>query len=427
MSHSLLPADIKPNQALAVGLSVAVLGSTVSIISSLFSFVWQKIKARFIVTLEVNSRDPSYAWLYEWLNVQPYTTKTRRLTVETTYYQHGEGDNRPKILFIPALGSHLLTYKTRWVWMTRTQVESVTDPAAIGGVLENITLTTFGKDISFVKSIIYDAMTMALKKEKGKTTVFANGGGSWAKTAQKDIRPMVSVVLDEGIKSLLLDDICTFLKDQEWYKKTGIPYRRGYLLYGPPGTGKTSFISALAGELDLSICQVSLSNREIDNDELNKLLNNTPHSRCIILIEDVDCVHCEGKSKITLTGLLNTFDGVSSQEGRLVFMTTNHIEKLDAALIRPGRVDMKVHFGLASKYQAEQLFLNFFPGKIELAKEFATLIPNKQLSMAQLQGYLQLHRTDPHNLISELQKKKQPDDWKLEPGLPEIEGGSQVF
>lgn len=52
----------------------------------------------------------------------------------------------------------------------------------------------------------------------------------------------------------------------------GIPYRRGYLLYGPPGCGKSSFITALAGEIEFSICLLNLSERGLTDDRLNHLL-----------------------------------------------------------------------------------------------------------------------------------------------------------
>lgn len=65
-----------------------------------------------------------------------------------------------------------------------------------------------------------------------------------------------------------------FLASKEWYKETGVPYRRGYLLYGPPGTGKTSTILALASKLSLNLCSVNLSGNRLDDDDLNKLLES---------------------------------------------------------------------------------------------------------------------------------------------------------
>lgn len=67
----------------------------------------------------------------------------------------------------------------------------------------------------------------------------------------------------------------------------GIPYRRGYLLHGPPGCGKSSFITALAGELERGICVLNLSERGLTDDRLNHLLAVAPQ-QTIILLEDID-------------------------------------------------------------------------------------------------------------------------------------------
>ena len=75
----------------------------------------------------------------------------------------------------------------------------------------------------------------------------------------------------------------------DWYRARGIPYRRGYLLHGPPGCGKTSYITALAGELQYSICVLNLSDRSMSDDRLAHRLADAPENS-IILLEDVDAV-----------------------------------------------------------------------------------------------------------------------------------------
>ncbi len=79
-------------------------------------------------------------------------------------------------------------------------------------------------------------------------------------------------------------------------------------------------------------------------------------------------------------------------EERLVFMTTNHLEALDPALIRPGRVDALFHVGAATRHQTTQLFLRFFEGRDDLAAAFAEQAAGHQLSMAALQGFFMMHR-----------------------------------
>ena len=93
---------------------------------------------------------------------------------------------------------------------------------------------------------------------------------------------------------------------------------------------------------------MNLSGNELDDDGLNRALNDAPQNS-IILMEDIDGIFVEresvlrdkgeGERSVSFSGLINALDGVRSQEGRILFMTTNHREKLDPALMRPGRVD----------------------------------------------------------------------------------------
>jgi len=152
---------------------------------------------------------------------------------------------------------------------------------------------------------------------------------------------------------------------------------------------------------------VSLNDKDLTDDSLNALLNTAP-PRSILLLEDVDAAFTirEGgsHSHITFSGLLNALDGVAAQEGKLVFMTTNHFEKLDPALVRPGRVDLRLEFGLAKKYQVEQLFKRFYSSASnDLVAEFVGSVPNDTVTMAELQGYLLQHKTSPKEAIENME------------------------
>lgn len=131
----------------------------------------------------------------------------------------------------------------------------------------------------------------------------------------------------------------------------------------------------------------------------------------IILLEDVDAAFVsredttaqksayEGLNRVTFSGLLNCLDGVASTEARIVFMTTNYLERLDPALIRPGRVDMKEFVGYCDQDQIELMFLRFYKGEEapEHAKTFArkVLEHKKVVSPAQIQGYFMFHKHSP--------------------------------
>jgi chaperone BCS1 len=103
-----------------------------------------------------------------------------------------------------------------------------------------------------------------------KIDLYANEGlsGDWRFVTSRPQRPLQSIVLDAGVKELLISDARDFLRSKAWYSSRGIPFRRGYLLYGAPGSGKTSIIHSLAGELGLDIYIVSLSKVGLDDSTL---------------------------------------------------------------------------------------------------------------------------------------------------------------
>lgn len=197
----------------------------------------------------------------------------------------------------------------------------------------------------------------------------------------------------------------------------GIPYRRGYLLYGPPGTGKSSFIMALAGALDYNICIINLSENIMTDDRLQYLFSVVPE-QSLILLEDIDAAFISRSQiptspgggnggvlnqRVTFSGLLNAIDGVASSEGRVIFMTTNHIERLDSALLRPGRIDMQQFLGNVSEFQARKMFLQFFPNQEELVDKFLKQISSKrhQISPAMIQGHFIQHKNSPTDAINQ--------------------------
>jgi chaperone BCS1 len=129
------------------------------------------------------------------------------------------------------------------------------------------------------------------------------------------------------------------------------------------------------------------------------------------------------RNTVTLSGLLNAIDGNASQEGRLLIMTSNDPESLDAALIRPGRVDKKVYFGNMSKSASKSIYMRlvgrsalahdaaFTMAEIEqYATEFADKIPENTFTPAQVQNFLQDCRADPLKALREV------DAWVAENG-----------
>jgi chaperone BCS1 len=234
---------------------------------------------------------------------------------------------------------------------------------------EIVQLTTLWAHRHIFEEVFAEAHRLAAQANEGKTIVYSARGMEWSPLGDpRKKRPLGSVILDEGVKEGVVADVRDFMTRQQWYVDRGIPYRRGYLLYGPPGSGKSSFIQSLAGELDFSVAMVNLSEMGMTDDKLAYLLTKLP-KRSILLLEDADAAFINRRQRdadgysgatVTFSGLLNALDGLAAGEERIAFLTTNHIDRLDPALIRPGRVDLTVRIGEASKYQAAQMWDRFY-------------------------------------------------------------------
>jgi chaperone BCS1 len=301
---------------------------------------------------------------------------------------------------------------------------------------EEVSISCFGRSPKVLRELLSECHSQYLKLIQDKTSVFEHRDGDWKRSIVRDIRPISTVILGKKVKGELLKDIREFLDPgaRRWYSNRGIPYRRGYLLYGPPGTGKSSLSLSIAGYFDLDIYILSLSG--IDEGDLITLFAELPR-HCIILLEDIDAasptrsqdteIKGSGQSvtgsppqkdkatqgMVSLSALLNVIDGVASQEGRVLIMTTNYIERLDKALIRPGRVDKKVEFRLADEEMITQLFCIVFkhsegdvdhPRKLQsnaleedktverLAREFTAKVPKLEFSPAEILSFLLEHK-----------------------------------
>ncbi|KAF7092315.1 hypothetical protein CFC21_094812 [Triticum aestivum] len=192
------------------------------------------------------------------------------------------------------------------------------------------------------------------------------------------------LAMDPAKKDEIKDDLNAFKMGKDYYAKVGKAWKRGYLLFGPPGTGKSMMIAAMANFMDYDIYDMELTAVK-NNTELRKLFIETK-GKSIIVLEDIDCsVDLTGKrtdkkkarkksgdqsdmatmrqkedekkddedSKLTLSGVLNFIDGLWSAcgEERIIIFTTNYKDKLDEALIRPGRMDMHIEMSYC-RYEA---------------------------------------------------------------------------
>ncbi|CAM0905581.1 unnamed protein product [Alopecurus aequalis] len=207
----------------------------------------------------------------------------------------------------------------------------------------------------------------AIMASRRRQKLFTNTGDrhsySWSSVSFEHPSTFDTLAMDPAKKRAIIDDLDAFRNGKEYYARVGKAWKRGYLLYGPPGTGKTTMIAAMANYLDYDVYDIELTS-VTTNIELRRLFIQTK-GQSIIVVEDIDCsADLTGKrdkkkppgpgvadehpeiaaSKVTLSGLLNAIDGLWSACGgeRIIIFTANHVEKLDPALIRRGRMDKHI-------------------------------------------------------------------------------------
>lgn len=373
---SFLPLDALFNNPLfAGGIGLAGLGAVAAVARRSAIKGASLIKRRLLVDLEISKQDASYPWILAWLSlprppggyITSQLTRIHQLSMKTTSRTEGSKAGHTHFFLQPGYGRHIIRHKNAYISINREK--QTTANLNTGEPHETVTLTTLYAQRQVFEDIFAEAHDLARSAQEGKTLMYTSQGFEWAQFGDaRKKRPLQSVILDKGIKEHIVGDVKDFLQRQQWYVDRGIPYRRGYLLYGPPGSGKSSFIQALAGELDFGVSIVNLSERGVTDDKLAHLLTKLP-PRTILLLEDADAAFTNrrkvdadgyGGATVTFSGLLNALDGVAAGEERIAFLTTNHIDRLDEALIRPGRVDVTVRIGEATRYQAAEMWNRFY-------------------------------------------------------------------
>ncbi|KAK4324606.1 hypothetical protein Pmani_004752 [Petrolisthes manimaculis] len=407
-----LVSSLSDNPYFSAGFGLFGVGAGAAVLRKSYMLGLIMFRRHYMTTLEVPCRDKSYQWLLHWITVRG-ARKTQHLSVETKFQEIETGKITTRHDFIPSVGEHFFWYKRTWIRVERTRSQQTLD-VHMGIPFETVKLTTLGKNKDLFFHILEEARDLAVKQNEGKTIMYTAYGAEWRPFGNpRRPRPLPSVVLDVGVSEKIVMDVKDFMENPEWYSSRGIPYRRGYLLHGPPGCGKSSFITALAGHLQLGICVLNLSERGLTDDRLNHLLALAPENT-IILLEDVDSAFASreeipevkaayaGLNRLTFSGLLNCLDGVASTEARMVFMTTNYPERLDPALIRPGRVDLKEYIGYCTTHQLSTMFMRFYPeAPPSLATAFTQAIGSLgvPVSAATVQGHFMVYKADPGGAI----------------------------
>lgn len=374
---------IKGNALLAPLISMYGIGIATYLFRKIPSRIFYSIKSQFITTISIANYNISYDLFMKVLLGESKLRTIRSLRVSNGKW--GDSNLTTTIGF----GYHFIIYKKRLLFLSITEKDSKSYEEKV-----TLQITKFGRDHSFFNELISTVKKLD-GKDPDEIKVFNYNPYVWEFISSIPKRSMDSIFIPSESKRKLLNALDRFTSNEKFYKDKGIPYQLGILLEGPPGTGKTSLVKAIASYLNANIASMSPSYLF----ELPKSLSSFNESS-IMVIEDIDTsnitrersvIKIKSASEInkdestdfsfsSLSDVLNSIDGILSIHGRVLIMTTNHLEKLDPALFRPGRVDVLIHVGYVTQETFNEFILSFFNKKVE--REFI----GKEVTISKLQG-----------------------------------------
>jgi chaperone BCS1 len=360
---------VKAKARVTDAIEYAVIGKAVS---DMTLAGWRAWRERTAYTIRVDSGEAIYPLVQAWVLSSAAPAQQRSLSFRTTRPRDVEPSHRAPRR-VPALqhdGARPLRFRHHGhMVVARAGTEAALDLGDLGGskLVTDRWLTLTMRTVAARDAVLAHLAHLVETEAHRPPCLYVNTrwGDNWRPTGPLAPRPLPSVALADGMLNRLIGDARTFLDSEVDYATWGLPYHRGYLLAGPPGTGKTSTIAAVCGELGLDVYYLTLSDVQ-GNSALANALSGVPPRSCLV-IEDIDCVKAatdrdiDTDRYVTTAGLLNALDGFITPHGLVTVMTTNRPDTLDPALVRPGRVDMRLDLGLLDADQVKALIGYFAP------------------------------------------------------------------
>lgn len=344
---------------LITAMSTAILAIFKQVPIKIFNQIKCFIKSRTMYTIQLQSYINQFACerTYEWLRKQNFKSIKRAIRIQTGDITR---DDKEAILENMYSKSEIpMGTFTSCKKFTIISISVTKDNERSGDRL--ITINIFGLfSKRFMEGLLCTiGENRSVNRKYIEYNTLDSMGGFTQSTKFK--RNLSTIYLEN--KNTIFESINVWKNSEEFYRERGIPYKLGILLYGEPGTGKSSLIHAIASLLNKDV--IVLTAGAILNGKLSRYNSVCCGAPPIIVIEEIDTIvnsrqnELGEKEKVILSELLNFLDGPSSPDSCIIIATTNHIEKLDPAIIRSGRFDIKIQMGKISRDLAIQMCLDF--------------------------------------------------------------------
>lgn len=325
--------------------------------------IHQWARSKFTFSISVSQDDYVYSEVHRWLLEQTNQTSVRALNAKTE--RDWEDGPRLRYLSDDQRSHHLQVGQHKvGVSLERPDLSEFPRTELLQRKIQD--RIVFVCKTAEARNAVQELLASLLKQRdsgsKDPEVRIVDRWGSWTQLKDLRRRELESVVLRKGVAEDIQEDLSNFLQSEEKYVSRYLPYHRGYLLDGPPGVGKTSLVRALANANELDLCYLPLGDINKDVNLISLVGEIRPRS--ILLLEDVDIYHAaterEDGEGASLSGLLNSLDGIFTPHGLITFATTNNSNALDEALLRAGRIDRKFVLELLDADQATRLFEYFY-------------------------------------------------------------------
>lgn len=381
------------------GLVVVAGGFLINQLKAGPSKLWGLVLRCCSITIETPENNDGFHIIRQFIAQQRFLFRVRKLSL----LRRMGKDGQQVWDYPPSPGSHYFWWEGRPACFHRHRREL--EGGGHIAVFETLTVRFFLGDRGTISRFLAAAEKFCEIPPDEVLRIQGFSGGNWSPLRERDKRSLGTVFLPGGLVADLVAKIGEFHRSRDWYRDHGIPHRMGILLEGPPGNGKTTLIKALASHFNRTLVTIPLGSRGTDDERLLSVFGQLNQN--FVVAEDVDCLTgFDGRerpgsdsqvgSHLTFSGLLNAIDGVASSEGYVLFFTTNHPEKLDPALLRPGRIDHVIHIGNVERGQGGAYFRSFYgPGHEAEASAFVDRFADGMCSMAELQNHLMTYRDAP--------------------------------